>query len=344
VAYAYLYNQSITSTIQAFQHLRDFLCKRNGTYDHSSDGIGWTLHDSSYATDEDNITAGDWFVVKSTGESGNEQLYLKVEYSSATNMLGLGYMYWNAGTDTGSNGYGYSTGSRWGYGISSTPVTLSIYGDLDHFVWGTAATTGSDLQGAGFGKLTCAADEGPETVGNLSSGSDVSITVADATEVQYAVGNKLVLYDDSNLEFVTIKTNNGSDTLTADLTNSYTSAKIRTYLPYVISGASQDNVYDSGYMYMPITTDSTNDNVSFEYAAPIADTTGDPGLNNRFLAIPMALNITAPVDQGISMTIPNMYLVDELPSLSIADVMVDKSGNNWRYISLEGRYRIVREY
>ena len=106
MAYANLVNQScIGFTEEAFQRIRDFICKRNGTYDYSATGIGWTLHDSYYATDEDNCAIGDWFVVKSVGESGDEDLYFKIKWHEADHMSLQGMLYWNAITDTGVVNY-----------------------------------------------------------------------------------------------------------------------------------------------------------------------------------------------------------------------------------------------
>ena len=67
MAYANLIKQPCNNVAEIFKHCRDFVCRRNGSYDYSTSGIGWSLVDSSYATDEHNPASGDWFVVYSAG-------------------------------------------------------------------------------------------------------------------------------------------------------------------------------------------------------------------------------------------------------------------------------------
>jgi len=90
---------------EAFKRIRDWICKRNGTYDYSVDGLGgWVLHDAVYATDEDTIANNDYFVIRSPGESGDEDLYFQFTYL-ANYIKIVGYLSWNNSAHTGEIAY-----------------------------------------------------------------------------------------------------------------------------------------------------------------------------------------------------------------------------------------------
>jgi hypothetical protein len=191
VAYKNLVNQNCVGfTEEAFQRMRDFICKRNGTYDYSTTGIGWTLHDSYYATNEDNCAIGDWFVVKSVGESGKEDLYCRFKWHEADHFSLQAMLYWNAGTDTGYKKY---------------PTSGNYYV-------------------AAFG---CACDLPYDTTvaicsGALNSGSDISITVDIDLPSEWAVNRYLFIRDTAEIDKIKIKTlNAGTKTITADLAHSF---------------------------------------------------------------------------------------------------------------------------
>ncbi len=95
MAYKNLLNIDCADKKEFFCRMRDFICKRNGTYDYSSTGIGWTLHDSSYAVDEDNPAANDWYVICSPGEGGKDDMYFKIAWNgSQTNNITIsGFLY-----------------------------------------------------------------------------------------------------------------------------------------------------------------------------------------------------------------------------------------------------------
>ena len=110
MAYANLLEQACTDKEEVFQRLRDFICKRNGTYDYSSTGIGWTLHDAVYATDEDNCASGDYFVIYSAGEGTKEDMYFLVTW--ATNYINfVAYQSWDNSAHSGSTNK--CTGNKW---------------------------------------------------------------------------------------------------------------------------------------------------------------------------------------------------------------------------------------
>jgi hypothetical protein len=127
--FATLIGVSAATAAETFQHVRDFVCKRNGTYDYSTTGIGWDIVDASYAVDENTLTDGDWVVIKSPGESGRESLYYRLEYDPTYPIYIRGYLYWDAATHSGAVGTAqagtlYQT-------MSDGSRILYIHGDLD---------------------------------------------------------------------------------------------------------------------------------------------------------------------------------------------------------------------
>ena len=138
MAYKNLIAQSCNNPIETFLRCRDFLCSRVGTYDYSTTGIGWTLHDMYYllggsshyydTTSQDTISINDYFVVKSVGEDGLRQLYFKFTYvSGAINVDG--YLYWDNSSHTGYKRY-YSSSASWTNTLATNNI-LWVYGDLD---------------------------------------------------------------------------------------------------------------------------------------------------------------------------------------------------------------------
>jgi len=225
MSYANIRNVSVASQAnpahEFFQRIRDFVCKRNGTYDYSITGIGWTLHDSSYSVDEDNITNADWYVLKSVGESGNEQIYIKLIAQNAINIYAEGYMYWNNSTHAGVNKYAASAALMTFYATNA--YNFSCWGDLTSFIV-TADRATTYKYGCYIGKLEAVhfSDDVGAVTGALSSGSDISITVDITFPSDWIVDNKIMVMDEADLEITTIKTATpGSKNFTADLINSY---------------------------------------------------------------------------------------------------------------------------
>lgn len=236
MARANLINIACANRAEVFKRFRDFVCKRNGTYDYSTTGIGWTLHDSSYATDEDTIATNDWFVIYSAGESGDEDLYMKCTYIA--NYIKIeGFLYWNATTHAGVQAY--NTTSNF-YIIDAAVPILWIYGDLDQ-VLGIARETSvsANFYPALFGKgIAMYNDEVAVCAGALSSGTDVSINVGTVPATGWTVGKKIAIRDTTRVDYITIKTVNASE-ITADLSNNYLAgAKLSADLVYGVLGSN----------------------------------------------------------------------------------------------------------
>ncbi|WP_319577667.1 hypothetical protein [uncultured Desulfobacter sp.] len=227
MTYANLLNVSCVDKVEAFCRIRDFLCKRNGTYDYSLTGIGWTLHDSSYAVDEDNPAVNDWYVIYSGGESTKDDLYFKVTWISGYLKI-EGYQSWDNSTHTGSsNKYNIANNETM---ADSGALTIWVYGDLDSAIIINKLST-SDYRMCLFGKRQPGYSDMTGTIATCSSsltaGSDVSIAV-DSVPTNWAVGKEIFIRTTHNnavatvkIEKITIKTLVGN-TITTDLTNSYT--------------------------------------------------------------------------------------------------------------------------
>jgi len=223
MAYVNLVNQTVANKAEAFARIRDFICKRNGTYDYSTTGIGWALHDSAYAVDENNPQAGDWFVVKSTGEGTKDYLYYRFLWDT-TDFEINGMLHWNATTHTSSVNY-QTLANNFKFLNAATSVPLYVYGDLDSVV--IVAKHSDYAYMTSFGKMVRPFSSTDDTIAtcssSLSSGSDVSIAL-DSAPATWKVGGHIYIWSSdattTNVEKAEIKTI-VSNTITADLTKSY---------------------------------------------------------------------------------------------------------------------------
>ena len=211
MSYASLINVASSSNQESFQRIRDFLGKRNGTYDYSATGIGWTLQDSSYAVSEDSLTAGDWVVFTSPGENGRQTLCVQFVYQ-ATNIKMQGWLSWNNSTHAGAVQIGVSSNTI------PTPAgacTLWVLGDLDAFYVASTNGTTNCLAGCGCIKpgdgfydntIAISADA-------VSTGTSVVVSV-DVVPAAWKPGQKIYHWDTSGVSIVEIESvGSGSVTL-----------------------------------------------------------------------------------------------------------------------------------
>ena len=246
MAYKSLPTITVANKAECFCRIRDFLCKRNGTYDYSTDGIGFVLWDFSYAVDEDNPQLNDWFVIYSPGESGDEELFFQFIWLS--NYLNVyGFLSWNPSTHAGSTSFRYNTQNNWNIQEEFTNFNISAYGDMDAVTVMNYLT--DQWRAVPFGKTTPVDTNISDTIvicsTSLSAGSDISITV-DAVPTSWEVGSEIVIFTTHTdnistvkAEIATIKTMVGS-TITANLSNSYTAdCKLTHHLGYFCSGNDQ---------------------------------------------------------------------------------------------------------
>jgi len=241
VAYKNLLNQSCASRAEVFKRFRDFVCARNGSYDYSTTGIGWTYFDSSYATDENTVATNDWFVIYSPGEGGADDLFYKVTLN-ADGLSVAGYLSWNAAANTGITGYGVWTN----FAIADTDVPyLWIYGDLDQIIGISRKTdVSADYMPCIFGKM--AEMIYPSDIFScsvaLTAGTDVVIPIAAGVPASILVGQKIFIRDSVNVARITI-TAKTADTVTASLaTNFLAGAKLSADIGYFTASGTHMGV------------------------------------------------------------------------------------------------------
>ncbi len=228
MAYKNLLNVNVTSKKEVFSRWRDFICARNGTYDYSTTGIGWTLFDSSYAVDEDNPQLNDWCVFYSPGEGGDDDMYIRMSWASSYMNFHL-FQAWDPTTHTGANQVNTSTTLAQVSDTTSNSY-LWVYGNLDYIlpifdkdvtysyptIMGRALPIYPGLTGvAGI------------SASSLTAGSGVSVTL-DAIPSHWFIGMDVYVRtthtnDNSTvkIEKSTIITLSGN-IITVDLVNSYT--------------------------------------------------------------------------------------------------------------------------
>jgi len=220
MAYANLISQSCNNPIESFCRFRDFVCKRNATYDYSTTGIGWTLVDSDYTGASENVPGNNnWFVIYSDGEDGLRDLYYKFTLKNSGYIDVIGYLYWNSSTQTGTQLFGaiYNWTTTW-----STNNILYIFGDLD-------AIFGITQFGTNY--FTCHFGWMPDSpisqdIINYSSaitaGGSVELTFSSVPS-EWAVNTKLFVWDNTNIELVNISAIDGNDVTFTNIASSYAS-------------------------------------------------------------------------------------------------------------------------
>jgi hypothetical protein len=332
MAYVNLVNQNCVGfTEEAFQRMRDFICKRNGTYDYSATGIGWMLHDSHYTVDEDNCQIGDWFVVKSVGDSGDEDLYFKFKWHEADHINIQGMLYWNVGTDTGYKKYPASETTDILMCDDDLAFLVWIYGDLNQVIIITKPTT--TYYGALFG---CARDLPYDTTvatcsGALNSGNDISITV-DAVPSEWAVDRYLFIRDTAEIDKIKIKTLVGN-VITADLAHNFLAgSKLCADLLYM---GPYNNRFDQ-YQYCLINHAEVEATLVIKITSAIPSYCDPDEMNDEPIGESISLAYSS---IGYMGKLWNIYeIANDVPGVSSEDVYTDLDSVNWRVFTLYNNF------
>jgi len=231
MAYRNLVGINCASKAELFKRMRDFICRRNGSYDYSTTGIGWTLFDSSYAVNQDTISTNDWIVIYSPGESGNDDLYFRMRYISGFIVI-EGFLYWDAAANTGVQQY--NSTSNFTVGDSDVPV-LWVYGDLDSVFLIERPTTGSaTFNPAPFGKVvnTLYPQDVYATTNSVTAGAGVTINFASVPS-SWKAGQKLFIRNNASIEMFTISSIGSGSIVASSLATSYSSgAKVAADVGY----------------------------------------------------------------------------------------------------------------
>lgn len=343
MAYANIVKISCADKKEAFCRMRDFICKRAGTYDYSATGIGWTLHDSSYAVDEDNPAINDWFVIYSAGENTDEDLYIRIKWSSGYISYN-GFQSWDAATHAGANQFSTST-SMQTVAESAAPY-LWVYGDLyavSSIIWLTA---GTDVRTANFGKAikpwVNLDDEVANCSSTLTAGSDVSIVV-DVVPAGWAADREIYIRTTHNndtstvkIEKTTIKTLSGT-TITADLANSYTAnSKLSDHVGYYCqSGAAFGSV---SLLISP--SGVIPGTAVIAYNSAVAGTNNDPGGYEGRWGL---AEVGQSSSHGYFGVTKYVYKV-VTGALALEDILEDIDGTQYRYFkTYSNTYHVFKE-
>jgi len=286
--YKNLVAQGIASRAEAFKRFRDWMCKRNGSYDYSVTGLGWTLHDAVYATDEHTIAAGDYFVIYSPGESGKEDLYVRVVYSGTANINQITiHQYWNSTTHTGVNSM--TNVSNWQV-ADVTSGALYIYADLDSCIVGTYI--GTSKFACAFGLTEALYDRTIATSTNAVTAGSNRVVTLDVVPASWVVGGKVIVRDDANIELVTISNISELDVTFTTFVASYT-AGCKFAKDYPVMCANTTSMV--GIYRVLFGHDGTKmDTFAANALAGSPGTSGDPEpLDGEFLATPYHMQDTS---------------------------------------------------
>lgn len=344
MAYRNLLSQACTDKNELFTRMRDFICRRSGTYDYSSLGIGWTLIDSSYATDEDNCAINDWYVIYSPGEGAKDDLYFKITWASGY-LKTQGYQAWDAVAHAGGGVYGTANNFTM---AETASKTLWVYGDLDAVVCINMVTSIS-YYGTCWGILSPLWDsqtgEIAQCNNTLTAGSDVTIQMAANVPSNWAVGKELFIrttHDDAvatvEMEKITIKTI-GVNYITADLVDSYTTgSRISDFVGYSVASANQGL---SAQKVIMADDGTRNYNSTLVYLT-LATTSFDPGVyEDKFYLLQQIL-------YGVNGLFGYQKHFRRVPTFvagfTYGDILEDDDGTEWRcFKAYSNVYMAVKE-
>ncbi len=196
-----------TNTADMLVKLKDFLVTT----------CGWSLYDDGSAQAEP------YYVLKSVGESGNEDIYIQFINDTANlDCISVkGYLYWNATTHAGVK-VAFSSAATMISTKDASQFLYWLYGDLDHVyvVTKIVATYYGHYSGIikRFWSSQIAISQGAVT-----SGSNVVVPVDDASIL--TVNKNYIIKDDANIERMLVSardTNATPNTITvATLVNPY---------------------------------------------------------------------------------------------------------------------------
>ncbi len=337
MAYANIVNQACTNKQEVFARFRDFLCKRNGTYDYSTTGIGWTLWDSSYAVDEDNTQVNDWFVIYSPGETGDDDIYIKITWTNGY-IIWAGYLAWDPSTHAGTTSFHWANGANiiMAEAMGNTQP-IYIYGDLNMiaFVWENTSTVD---YGSWIGKVQPMYEFiVPTTLttntGALTAGSDVVIGFASTIPDTWIVGNDLYIrtthtndISTSKLEQVRVKART-TTSITVDLVDSYTTDSKISDMIGLIGNAT--NQIESTQNTLITPGGVVNKQAALlTYLLGMSTSYHDPGAYNDYVGIYRY------IIHSVTGVLGYMENIARLPAFNAEfarhDVLTEADGTSWR--------------
>lgn len=349
MAYKNLYAQVCTDKQEFVQRFRDFVCARNGTYDYSTTGIGWTLIDSVYAVDEDNMAVNDYFVIYSPGENGGQDLYFKCAW--VLNYIKVsGYLSWDPATHTGSL-INYATASNL-YSIEATVnAELSVYGDLDMIMGNWDGKTLAYSYSCHFGALLPGYSDLDDTVlnttGAVSSGSDVVLTMDGTLPAAWVEDAEVFIrtthrspITTTKIEKVVIKAVSGV-TITVDLVNDYTTAAaVSSHVGYYCADSYQHLAASRTL----ISASGSADNIACThgYFSTLTLAAYDPeNFEDRYMMYDIAWQVA---NIGLIGIAKNLYKLSNFVLPMAPGEVLEVGADSFRcFYSFSGQYFCVRE-
>ena len=183
-----------TNTADLLVKLKDFLVTT----------CGWTLHDDGSATAEP------YYVLKSVGESGNEDIYIQIinDTASVDCISVKGYLYWNAATHVGVK-VAFSSAATMISTKDASQFLYWLYADLDHTYVVTKIVATYYGHYSGVIKRFWSGQTAL-TQGAVTAGSNVVIQVDDASIL--TVNKRYIMKDNANIERVLVSARDTSAT------------------------------------------------------------------------------------------------------------------------------------
>ncbi|MHB1461995.1 MAG: hypothetical protein ACYC1M_11990 [Armatimonadota bacterium] len=183
-----------TNTADLLVKLKDFMVTT----------CGWSLHDDGSGAAEP------YYVLKSVGESGNEDIYIQF-INDTVNLDCIsvkGYLYWNATTHVGVK-VAFSTGATLISTKDATQFLYWLYGDKDHVFVVTKIVT--VYYGHYSGVITRFwSAQTAVSQSAVTAGSSVVVPVGDASIL--TVNKSYIIKDDANIERVLVTSRDTSST------------------------------------------------------------------------------------------------------------------------------------
>jgi hypothetical protein len=175
-----------TNTADFLTKLKDFLVTT----------CGWTLHDDGSAQAEP------YYVLKSVGESGNEDIYIQFinDTANADCVSVKGYLYWNAATHVGVK-VAFSSAATMISTKDATSFLYWLYADLDHLYVVTKIVATYYGHYSGVIKRLWSSQTAISQ-GAVTAGSNVVVQVDDASIL--TVNKRYIIKDNAAIERVLV--------------------------------------------------------------------------------------------------------------------------------------------
>lgn len=311
--------------------IRDFICKLDANNNYSVIGIGWEVHDASYAADENNLMMGDWFVIKSTSSDGMD-LYFRIEYADSNYLTVLGFQSWNADTHTGINQYGNA--------VFHIPLDdsaqLWIYGDLSSIAIITKVSTTYYAFMFGRTKDSMYSQDTVASVNPVNPGNNQWIEF-DKNASSF-VDDNLFIYNDTNIEITPML---GMDTETRQMqlsiSNSYPDGL--KAVPEHGAFVQATNDFTNANNFRTLIADNGNLNApgDWDIDSNLLDKHNPEELNDDHMASSISLS-----GSGFWGRIRNVQVIGFMTSFPSEELLNDRV-SNWRLFNVNGFNLLFKE-